>query len=161
MSSTYTEQLTIHGKTVWMPAAGTIAQAEAVKAIVVEKTAKSTDFRDAMCNLVTHGARVEWNPYNDTWSIAAPSGSWLRARMDEHQGDGVNDVLVWGVAEAAKAWGVNPEYAKRIMHLVPGAYKAASGNMIRWIIPAGSVKPTDGKRGRKPKTEQHSDSINP
>lgn len=161
MSSTYTEQLTIHGKTVWMPTASTITQAEAVKAIVAEKTANSINFRDAMCNLVAHGARIEWNPYNDTWSITAPAGSWLRAQMDEHHGDGVSDVLVWGVAEAAKAWGVNPEYAKRIMHLVPGAYKAASGNMIRWIIPAGSPKPTDGKRGRKPKVEQRGDSINP
>ena len=154
MPSTYTDQLTIHGHVVFCPTASTMSGAEAVRAFIRETVSVDADFCSAMQHISMLGARIEWSPWNDSYAIVAPDGSWMRGWMSQHEGDAVGDVLVWGVEEAAKAWGLSLDRTKRIMHLVPGAYKAAAGNIIRWLVPAGSAKPTDGKRGPKPAAKE-------
>jgi hypothetical protein len=60
---------------------------------------------------------------------------------------------MWTVEQAAEAWDLNTDYARRIIGQAQGAERAIDGRNAIWLVPQGATKPTDGKPGPKRKNK--------
>ena len=59
----------------------------------------------------------------------------------------------WTLPEAAAAWGVSLDHARKIAGRIEGSKKvlSASGGNVEWRIPRDAPIPTADNRRRKPK----------
>lgn len=57
----------------------------------------------------------------------------------------------WDKYQAAKAWGIAPAYAMLLMRVLPEATLTVDGGKTKWVVPAGTEKPTKTtkRRGQK------------
>lgn len=145
--STYTDQIDVFGTTVWLPAAPSIQAAEMLRKYLQEKLLGINSHDTALQILHSHGATLEYNPYNGSLQVRVRRRTLLKKWIDDHWG-----TEIWGVEEAANAWGVSVRRIRALLadNRIPGAIRTDDQN-ASWEIPAGTPKPERLKSGPKPK----------
>lgn len=113
--STYTDQIRIHGRTIWLPpmrstAAATALRAELERILAEERTA---DLRQALEYLQVHGWAIVWQisgtggPESDTYSLLARPSTWASktiSRLEaEHKPEALPGVALDSLLTLAQA----------------------------------------------------------
>lgn len=119
--STYTDQIRIHDRTVWLPAMGSMQAATALRQELEEIMADvpTADLRQALTVLQVRGFAVVWHisglpgPEDDTYSLRPRRDTWASATLERMEREHAPEALpgvpmsnLLTLAEAAQETGV-------------------------------------------------------